>query len=160
MTRVVVFAILILLKSSVVASGFGDVAECRVIVSDSERLACFDKTTEQLCKTESCNEGLTDRVSVEEDSEPNKEADETFFGLTKKTAEAEIEKVESTIKDIKLASYGKHVFVLDNGQVWMENEPGRKKVRNKQQNVVIRKKGLRYIISFESGVSLSVHRVE
>ena len=154
------FAILILLKSSLEASGFGDVVECRLIESDSERLTCFDRTTEQLSETESCNKVLTDKVSVQEDPVPNKKADETFFGLTKKTAEAEIEKVESTIKDIKLASYGKHVFVLENGQVWMENEPGRKKVRNKQQNVVIRKKGLRYIISLESGVSLSVHRIE
>jgi len=138
---------------------------CRVIRSDAERLECFDIRAADLCETESCTNKTSANDSQGEETKvvstsKEKTPDGTLFGLSKNPKEKKIERIESIIKNIRLAAYGKHVFTLENGQVWMENEPGRKKVKNKQQKVVIERKRLRYLISFESGISLAVHRIE
>jgi hypothetical protein len=140
------------------ASSLEDLIACREIVSDADRLACFDQTSDQHCKKDICNQQMNDDASEVQVTETK--GRESSFGLSEKVLKNEPEQIESSIKDIRFASYGKHVFTLENGQVWMENEPGRKKVKNKNQPVVIKKKNLRYVIKFDSGVTLAVHRIE
>jgi len=148
----------LLLTLSSQASSLEGLLNCRKVTSDTERLECFDRIAGEFCKNETCEPELnSDELGTLQSEESQ---DEASFGLSAKAIKNEPEKIESSIKDVRFASYGKHVFTLENGQVWMENEPGRKKVKNQNQKVVIKKKGLRYLISFESGVVLAVHRIE
>ncbi|MFI2810738.1 MULTISPECIES: hypothetical protein [Microbulbifer] len=74
--------------------------DCAGIEADAERLACFDRVA----------------GSLDELARKN-------FGKEQEAATREApESIVATIEKVEEGAYGKHIFYLENGQVWRQND--------------------------------------
>ncbi len=148
---------------------------CREIENDTDRLSCFDQAVRSLCQSSTlpCDPGsgaesAPDRQKYRKNvastpaagAEEKEKISDADFGLREAKKRPSVRSVNSRLMAVNRAAYGKQVFRLENGQVWVENEPGRRKVRADYQKVSIKKKGLRYLLYVESGPVIAVHRLE
>lgn len=80
---------------------------------------------------------------------------------SKQVAEStRIQQIFSRIISIRKAPLGNRIMELENGQIWMANEPGRRRVEN-NQSVAIRRGAFRsYEMILDDGGRIRVHRVK
>ncbi|WP_141398452.1 MULTISPECIES: hypothetical protein [Microbulbifer] len=76
---------------------------CASIKSDNERLACYDALSKSL----------------------DARAEDIFGQEQKRIVEEAPEQITAQVKAIQKGAYGKAIIVLDNGQVWRQNDSGR-----------------------------------
>ena len=146
------------------------VTECLSIKEDKARLACYDQTTSALLQIQKKtvdpddvpignNISGTGITTFEKEEPGNKENDdlENAFGKTEKKEDL-LEKISETIIAVNLTPTGKQVLTLSNGQKWMENEPGKRKVRSGER-VTIVKDGKHYDLVRPEKPRISVHRI-
>jgi hypothetical protein len=82
------------------------------------------------------------------------------FGLPqRRQASAELESITAHIESARRAPLGQHILTLSNGQVWMENEPGRRRIAA-GQDVVIRKHRWHYEMELPSQPNVAVRRID
>lgn len=101
-----------------------DLAACRQVVSDSERLACYDRLVGVFDAAEAAGE-----VVVVERSQVA-EARRALFGFSMnalplfgRSDQAEpVEAIETTLVRAASGGSGKWLFVLDNGSVWAQTD--------------------------------------
>ena len=81
-----------------------------------------------------------------------------LFGKREKPKKIE-EQIKTSIKSIKKTPLGKHIMTLSNGQVWIENEPGRRVIKAGQV-VTIKKKRFHFEMKLTSGGKIAVNRID
>ena len=136
------------------AKAFTLPSDCARIENDVSRLACYDSFFEikkegqkQVQKTEVQKEISQDLLVAPETSEiasiapalpANKPTDTVRasqtddFGaqdLERKSKQAELNKIESTVTDVKESKRGIRTFTLANGQMWRETQNNRLRVK-------------------------------
>ena len=67
--------------------------------------------------------------------------------------------VGARIDRVQMTPLGHHVVTLSNGQIWMENEPGRRPIRP-GQHVVVRKHRWHFEMELAQQPNVAVHRLE
>ena len=103
------------------------IKQCAKIESDLKRLSCFDKVVKTLNGDVSVKQTVTKKV-VNTDSkiEPVKpESKSSTFGLEKKIAKMNTDKIQSKIDGEFRGWSGKTIFKLQNGQVWKQSGEGK-----------------------------------
>jgi len=131
-------SLLALLFTAAAASAEPDLTECANEQSDAARLACYDRMARgaadddrQASEAKSEAEPQAADPAVAGATEPGAATDETAaaidnFGMNRNVAAAndqappELDQIYATIVEIETRRYGKRVFTLDNGQVWVE----------------------------------------
>jgi len=132
--------LLIAFTASSACGSDADWLACDAIGKDAKRLECYDQVARS--------------KGSARDVKARKEAD---FG---KGAPIEQDLViEARIERVTFARSGKSVVYLSNGQVWVENEAGRTRIRA-GQNVTIKKALMSYSMKLESGIIVAVNRLE
>lgn len=127
--------------------------DCVLIDDDIGRLACFDRLVETQGASVRAPCAPADR-EPETGSASGKEihgADDVL-GHVAGSISARIDRVATT-------PLGHHVVTLSNGQIWMENEPGRRPIRP-GQHVVVRKHRWHYEMELAGQPNVAVHRLE
>lgn len=103
----------------------GDVAACRTITADAERLACFDRT---VAAFETARAGNQLKVVDREDI---KKTRRSLFGLSLprlnlfgggEDDEPEIKEIDATIRSVREMPYGLWIIGLDDGSNWQFTE--------------------------------------
>lgn len=94
--------------------------DCTAILSDAERLACYDRavkafSSEARVVAERREAQSAKLAAAAAAAAAAQKADS--FG---RASEARIESVESTLKEMLTDSTGKSVFILENGQIWRQ----------------------------------------
>jgi len=117
-----------------------DWLECDAIDKNARRLECYDQVARS-------------KGSMR-DAKARKEAD---FGKSEAIEQDLV--IESRIEKVSYTTGGKSVFQLANGQVWVENEAGRTRIRT-GQNVTIKKALMSYSMKLQSGIIVAVSRIE
>jgi len=74
------------------------------------------------------------------------------------TGDAE-DAVQARIESVRKAPLGQQIMTLSNGQIWMENEPGRRRIEVDQQ-ITIRKQRWHYEMELASQPNVTVRRVD
>lgn len=104
-----------------------ELAACRAITGDVERLACFDKASETLVAARKKGDLLVlDREVVVQRKKARfglALTDGNVFGGGVEDQATEVKEVESTIREVGDASYGRYNIGLANGMVWQTTEP-------------------------------------
>lgn len=162
-----------------------DVLACRVLVSNSERLACLDQAMPALA-----NAFPVEKLSAQEQleitvrqNEQTQKAAEKVFGQSinqQKTQTVEASNVERTVKrkvkkdqlreiaslvrEVELTPYDKAIVYLENGQVWRQLDSDNVRVRSKivvGKSVAIKKKIMgSYTMKISNERSFRVKRVK
>jgi hypothetical protein len=104
---------------------------CASIADDAARLACYDRAFGRPAGKSPQTEGTAAPALATAAAAPSPEKDRREFGLSKadthtleaKAAAArEPESIAATVASVRRRGTGEQVFVLDDGQVWMEVE--------------------------------------
>jgi hypothetical protein len=160
-----------------------DLKHCSEIDGAVERLSCFDRAL-----SESGDKGETDTetnmdtipapVPVKERSTPgedgvtaiesarkplqkdNSKVDEFGETPSRKSQEREMQQISSTIVSVRTSPLGNHIMELHNGQVWMENEAGRMKIKSDQQVTIVASTFRSYRMKLADGTTVRVHRID
>lgn len=146
-------------------------AECAAVESALERLDCFDR----LARERLADDGRSAEKPPAAPSAPAPVAapartaqpapavePETpaRFGLkTRPEPAGSVELIEARIDDVRTTPLGEHVMTLSNGQVWMENEPGRRPIAA-GQDVIIRKHRWHYEMELAAQPDVAVRRID
>lgn len=101
-----------------------DLAACRLVVADAERLACYDRLVAAFDAAEAAGE-----VVVVERSQVT-QARRALFGFslnalplfTRGAEDAPIEAIQSTLSRASQGASGKWVFTLEDGSVWAQTD--------------------------------------
>lgn len=127
-----------LLFMAAAVSAEPDLSECAEEQSDAARLACYDRVARgatdddnQPSEAKAAAEPHAMDAAVPNAAEPDATTDETAaavdnFGMNRNVAAANektppaLDEIYATIVEIETKRYGKRVFTLDNGQVWVE----------------------------------------
>ncbi|TWB43231.1 hypothetical protein [Nitrospirillum pindoramense] len=107
-----------------VPSAAGDVVGCKKIADRDQRLACFDKSSDEL-ETE-----LRKAVEATFGGSAAGKSDQTeaTFGKHEPPpppVAAELDNIKSRIVSVRPDPAGRPIFVLENGQVWRSQESAR-----------------------------------
>lgn len=90
----------------------------------------------------------------------NAESKIEWFGKSKlPDPAADLSHIEAHIENIRKSPLGHHVMTLSNGQVWMENEPGRRSIEPGQE-VTIRKHRWHFEMELDNRPNVAVKRVD
>lgn len=104
-----------------------DLAACRGIAGAAERLACFDGAADKVVAARGKGELLVlDRGVVVERKKARfglSLTDGNVFGGGAEDKATEVKEVETTVKDVADASYGRYNIAMANGMVWQTTEP-------------------------------------
>ncbi len=101
-----------------------DMAACRLVSADAERLACYDRLVAVFDQAEASGE-----VMVVERSQVT-EARRALFGFSLRAVplfsrgvpDEPIEAIELTLTRASQGGNGKWIFVLDDGSVWVQTD--------------------------------------
>ncbi len=108
------------LSSAAAAQAPRALLDCTSILSDAERLACYDTavktfSSEARAVAERREAQSARLASAAAAAAAVQRAD--GFG---RASEVRVESIESTLKEVLTDSVGKSVFILDNGQIWRQ----------------------------------------
>ncbi len=153
-------------------------AECASVVSAVARLDCFDELAR---KHLADHEAHATKAPAVGRAFPREEASPARGASTPSTSAADpptaepgspgrfgmraspdpvdsADYIEARIDDVRRTPLGEHVLTLSNGQVWMENEPGRRPIAA-GQDVIIRKHRWHFEMELASQPDVAVRRV-
>lgn len=156
-------------------------AECAGIESAVERLDCYDRLASQQAhkpareeagqpevapSAPQTSERPAQRAQGDIEDQPqlrqarSEEEHVAQFGKPQQRDPAqEFEAVEARIESVRKAPLGQQIMTLSNGQIWMENEPGPRRIEP-DQPVTIRKHRLHYEMELASQPNVTVRRVD
>lgn len=137
---------------------------CRTIAADADRLACYDRVVAAFDAAEQSGELIVmDREQV-------RETRRALFGFSLNTAplfarggtQEEIDSIESTLVRAREGSYGKWVFVLENGSVWRQIDTERlSRTPRPGMEIRVRQGAIgSYLLSVAGARSIRVQREE
>ena len=90
---------------------------------------------------------------------PNADQIEQFGQERQGRPKTDIDSITSRIDSVRRTPLGHHVLTLANGQVWVENEPGRRRIAP-AQDIVIRRHRWHFEMELPSQPNVAVHRTE
>lgn len=106
-----------------------ELASCRAIAGATERLACFDAASDKVITARKKGDLLVlDRGVVVERKKARfglALTDGAVFGGGVEDQATEVKEVETTVKEVGEASYGRYHIAMANGMVWETTEPVR-----------------------------------
>lgn len=106
-----------------------DLAACRAVAADAERLACFDRTAATLVAARTMGDLLVlDRERVVERKRARfglALTDGAVFGGGIEDKATEVTEVNSTIREVADGPYSRYNIALANNMVWQTTEPMR-----------------------------------
>jgi hypothetical protein len=165
-----------MLAAASIATAASPGASCTGIASDAERLACYDKAFGRGVAPTSTSAGVPATVAPGPIAtaapvatvDPAEKAVREF-GLSEvdkrsleenKTAAPAPESISATIKSVSRKPTGEQIFMLDNGQVWVESESNTP-ARVKPGDVVTVRKGSlgSYMLVTPKRIATHVRRV-
>ena len=141
--RYLLFLPLLVLISPAYAKN--NLIDCTAISDPVARLACYDRLTHRNTPAKPAtikpNPPAETDTSIPEKPRPApRESDfETTFGL--KGADVDRgDKISAKLKQVQKNQRRVYVFTLDNGQVWMQREPGDRPIRAGQSVTITRER--------------------
>lgn len=94
--------------------------DCTAILSDAERLACYDKTVKAFSSEARIvaerREAQAGKLAAAAAVAAAAQKADTFG----RASESRIESVDSTLREMLTDNTGKSVFILENGQIWRQ----------------------------------------
>jgi hypothetical protein len=121
------------------AGSLSEVARCRSIAIDADRLACFDRAVAALDAAERAGEVVVlDRAQVRETNRQlfGFEVANPFAGRPNVAAEPVLEAVETTLSSVAHSGEGKWIFRLADGSEWRQIDSGDVRFRNRAGEAV------------------------
>lgn len=169
--RVVAFSICACLAWPVLAAD--RLADCAAIDSAVARLDCYDRLASRQASQQApqrspmpASEPAAERADADIEDQPqqpevrpDEERVAQFGKPPQRDAEQKFEAVEASIESVRKGPLGKQIMTLSNGQIWMENEPGRRRIEADQQ-ITIRKHRWHYEMELASQPNVTVRRVD
>lgn len=145
------------------AVSLNDVAQCRSIAADAERLACFDRAVAALDAAERAGEVVVlDRAQVRETNRQlfGFEITNPFAGRSNAAPEPVLEAVETTLASAGSSGEGKWIFRLANGSEWRQIDSGEVRFRNRADEPVrVRRASLgSYMLTIGNSRAVRVRR--
>ncbi|MAT83859.1 MAG: hypothetical protein CMQ43_12710 [Gammaproteobacteria bacterium] len=131
----------------------GALEDCALIEADIRRLACFDR----LVETQSAPARAPD-TPADHQTETGSASGRDIHG-SDDAMEDVVDSISARIERVETTPLGRHVVTLSNGQIWMENEPGRRPIRP-GQHVMVRKHRWHYEMELARQPNVAVHRLE
>lgn len=140
-----------------------DVALCRSIAADQERLACFDRAVAALDAAERTGEVVVlDRAQVRETNRQlfGFEIANPFAGRPNVTPEPAIDAIETTLTSAGGSGDGKWLFRLADGSEWRQIDSGDARFRNRAgEPVRVRRAALgSYMLTVGNSRAIRVRR--
>lgn len=115
-----------------------DVFACRLISENNARLACYDKTVGPLY------DARINQEIVVADREQIDEARRGLFGLSLKQIKLfgsddddVVQEITSTLTSARPIGNGKYLLVLEDGAVWQQTEPNKRRAPKSGDSIVI-----------------------
>lgn len=148
MAFLVGLALTFTIASNVVAAGvqtsrraesLSDIARCRSIAADADRLACFDQTVAALDAAERTGEVVVlDRTQVREANRQlfGFEIANPFAGRPNVAPEPVLDAIETTLTSASSSSENKWTFRLANGSEWRQIDSGAVRFKNREGEAV------------------------
>lgn len=145
---------------------FQAVVACRTINQTEARLACYDQSVAAMDEAEQRNQLVViDRQQVNR-------AERGIFGLSlpsvsaifrrssDKTPHEEIKQIESALKQVSPAGYGKWTFALEDGGTWATTEAVTGRVPKVGEHIIVKRASLGgYVLSADGGRAVRVKRL-
>lgn len=136
-----------------------EVLRCAALKEPAARLECFENFALGILDRRTASQEATPDEGIDE-PEPMVVASDLDEDFRKKSEDKSAEEqIRSKITIVTKSAMGHRVMSLANGQVWMENEAGRRRIEPEDE-IVITQRRFRYVMKFTSGPVVAVHRVE
>lgn len=146
------------------AASLMELARCRDVTVDTQRLACFDRAVAALDTAERSGEVVVmDRAQVRAANRQlfGFQITNPFAGTTAAgNVEPEIEAIETTLVSATISGEGKWVFRLADGSEWRQIDSGSIRFRNREGEAVrVRRASLgSYMLTTEGSRAVRVRR--
>lgn len=145
------------------AGSLSEIARCRSITADAERLACFDRAVAAFDAAERAGEVVVlDRAQVRETNRQlfGFEITNPFAGRPNIAAEPVLEAVETTLSSAAHSGEGKWIFRLADGSEWRQIDSDDVRFRNRAGEAVrVRRASLgSYMLTVGSSRAVRVRR--
>ena len=139
------------------------VLQCAAVKDSTERLECYDRVAGEALAGKVVPEEVAEAQAVAPDT-PGSESvipeKKRWFNRNTEAADDAPEQVTSVISEVATRATGHHVIKLENGQLWMEDEPGKRRI-NSDDAVSITKRRFRHTMKLKSsGFIIAVHRID
>jgi hypothetical protein len=156
------------------ASWGGGLAECAAIERALERLDCFDELARRELASETAAATpasqpepvastqaprALDTRTVAQRADDAAVASRRFGFRVTQRAELQKAQVSARIERVNRTPLGHQIMTLSNGQVWAENEPGRRSIAP-GQDVTIREHRWHFEMQLEGQPNVAVRRIE
>jgi hypothetical protein len=129
------------------------ISQCATIENAEARLDCYDGVVGQ----SEPEKTLTVPATV---AKPGKSEEEDFTTLFGSGADDSSEPVMSRIESIRQSSGGHRIMTLENGQVWMEREPGRRRIQAGQDIEIVKRRWSYSMLLLDQNRRVTVQRLE
>lgn len=97
---------------------------CAELGDDAQRLACYDRYVSRGAIDASVVEAAPQAAPPARKPDPSAHANpEARFGLPETDDDEDLDEISARIVEIVVRASRERIFTLDNGQVWVEDEP-------------------------------------